>query len=188
MPEPPNSHRSPTKSRALRGLLHVAIALHVAAIAIAPSTIPPSSQLQRSSFRAVQPYLEVLNLNHGYHYFAPDPGESRLLAYRTADGRSGRLPSKQIKPRLLYHRYFMLTESQPRAGDDASRAAAHYAALRAGASKFAGGDVVELDRVTHRLARPQFIRAGFRLGDPEQFVIEPVVQPAAIPLPAPEAE
>ena len=52
--------------------------------------------------------------NHGYHFFAPEPGDSTLLAYEAhrADGTvvSGRIPNRDIVPRLLYHRHFMLTE------------------------------------------------------------------------------
>ena len=182
--------------------LHVLIAFHLAALVLAPATIPPSSQLQRTAFRGVETYLQMLNLNHGYHYFAPDPGESRLLEYELEDGTVGRFPDKSIEPRLLYHRYFMLSESQPMESADRDVAAKHYAALAAGIEKHTEQPVVEVREVIHRLARPQFIRAGFKLSDPEQYVIRPVwptpeaperlVVPRSesdvLPLPLPEAD
>ena len=167
-------------------LLHVWLVFHLAAIVIAPATIEPSSQLQRNGFLVVGPYLEAVSLNHGYHYFAPDPGESRLVE-ATWTGAGGqkqtrRLPDREIVPRLLYHRYFMITESQPQASDDPDRARQHYAAIENGFRRRYGwtGGHVELTRIRHRLARPQLIRAGFGLDDPEQYIAEPV-RPTTVP-------
>ena len=54
-------------------------------------------------------------MNQGHHFFAPDPGASTLVQYTVErpDGTilEGRMPNRQIVPRLLYHRHFMLTES-----------------------------------------------------------------------------
>jgi hypothetical protein len=56
-------------------------------------------------------------LNHGYAFFAPDPGPNHLVDYKVefADGRpavSGRFPDlSKERPRLLYHRHFMLSEA-----------------------------------------------------------------------------
>lgn len=183
--------------RAGFGVVHLLLVYHLVALVIAPATIPPSSQLQRNSFLAVGRYLEALSLNHGYHYFAPDPGESRLLEFETNTEERGRLPNRSIRPRLLYHRYFMLSESQPTATDDPQRARLHYASLAAGLRKHTGADSVRITRVTHELATPQFIRAGFLLGDEGQYRREPIgtfheagaVDPSehdALPLPPPE--
>ena len=70
-------------------------------------------------WKTLRPYLQVLYLDHGYHFFAPEPGESTLLAFvaERPDGTvvRGRLPDKAVQPRLLYHRYFMLTEHMNKA-------------------------------------------------------------------------
>lgn len=163
------------------------LAYHLLAITIAPATIPPSSELQRLAFLGVESYLNALSLNHGYHYFAPDPGESLLVEYRgrNADGQlvTGRLPDKAIQPRLLYHRYFMLTESQPRDGDDPRQAALHRQAIRRGIEKHTGLRDLEIVRLRHRLATPRLIRAGLRLDDAGQYDREPFAPPPSPALP-----
>lgn len=56
-------------------------------------------------------------LDHGYFFFAPNPGASHLVHYKVefADGREpieGRFPDlKQQQPRLKYHRHFMIAEN-----------------------------------------------------------------------------
>lgn len=156
------------------------LAYHVLAIAIAPSSIPPSSQLQRDSWLAFGPYLEAMYLNHGWHFFAPDPGASTLLEYRGIDSQGstveGRMPDKStMKPRLLYHRHFMLTEALPRMQDaDVNLRSGYYQALADGVGKMTGLKDVELIRVTHRLPTMQAVRAGFPLDDPAQYDSEPM--------------
>ncbi len=54
---------------------------HVAAIVIAPAAVSPSSDLIQAGWDLFQPYLQLLDLNHGYHFFAPEPGDSTLLAF-----------------------------------------------------------------------------------------------------------
>ncbi len=76
---------------------------------------------------ALKPYIDMMYLNHGYYFFAPNPGPSHLVVCvfndvdfsskpNTAEDINNHLerivyPDKAIqKPRLLYHRYFMYTE------------------------------------------------------------------------------
>jgi hypothetical protein len=61
------------------------------------------------------PYVEFAFLNHGYFFFAPEPGPSHLmqatLAFPDGSRSQIRYPDKQAqRPRLLYHRHFMLSE------------------------------------------------------------------------------
>jgi hypothetical protein len=61
------------------------------------------------------PYIEFAYLNHGYFFFAPEPGPSHLMNFQLtlADERQVSLtfPDKRNQwPRLLYHRHFMLAE------------------------------------------------------------------------------
>jgi hypothetical protein len=103
------------RQRILKLFGSLAIAAHLAAIFIAPASVPPASPLEQTAWEFCRPYLQAANLNHGYHFFAPEPGESTLLSFvgKTATGtiRHGVIPDKQLhRPRLLYHRYFMLTE------------------------------------------------------------------------------
>ncbi len=99
----------------LRGIVSILLMLHLTALIAAPMAVAPSSVLSARCWRLFQPYLEGAFLNHGYHFFAPEPGPSHLIRYelRMADGtvHEGVFPNlDEQKPRLLYHRHFMLTE------------------------------------------------------------------------------
>ena len=59
--------------------------------------------------------MDLLALNNGYRFFAPEPGPSHSIRYEfvLADGThgGGEFPDKRSQqPRLRYHRHFMLTE------------------------------------------------------------------------------
>ena len=69
----------------------------------------------------MKPYSQWLYINHGYFFFAPNPGPSHLIQYsldaQTAQSAEPNqtkihlLPDREKhRPRLLYHRYFMLSE------------------------------------------------------------------------------
>jgi len=63
----------------------------------------------------IRKYSEFAYLNHGYAFFAPNPGPSHLIGAQIADaaaeGIEQRYPDLRIhQPRLLYHRHFMLAE------------------------------------------------------------------------------
>jgi hypothetical protein len=147
------------------------LAFHLAAIVVAPASVDPSSELIQATWKVFQPYLDVLYLNHGYHFFAPEPAESTLLAYEAErpDGTvvRGRIPDRSIKPRLLYHRYFMLTEHMNGAPDELKNlwheSYARHIGRRVGASK------VKLVQQTHLLPTPERVRGGARLDDPDSY-------------------
>jgi hypothetical protein len=151
-------------------LLNVWLLYHLAAIVIAPWSVPPSSRLVQNAWRAVGAYVQILFLNHGYHYFAPEPGNSTLVAYvlEMPDGRreTGRIPNPGIWPRLLYHRHFMLTEFlassdgfPPKVREELVHAMARELCREHGAR------AVTLTKVTHRLPTMERIRAGGTLND-----------------------
>jgi hypothetical protein len=103
----------PRRRAVVSGLL----VLHVIAAVSAPwAAPPPSSQLARRVAGFFEPYLFAAYLNHGYRFFAPDPGPSHLVRYEVQlpDGsvREGRFPDPhRHRPRLLYHRHFMISET-----------------------------------------------------------------------------
>jgi len=159
-------------------LVNVWLVYHLAAIVLAPWSVPPASRLVQNSWRAVGAYDQILFLNHGYHYFAPEPGNSTLVAYvlEMPDGslQTGRIPNRDIHPRLLYHRHFMLTESL--ASDDLSPSV-RTELIRAMARELCRehhARRVTLSRVTHRLPSMEFVRAGGALDDPESYTEEPL--------------
>jgi len=106
----------------IKGLLSILIALHIAAVFVGPLAFACNAGRLPSPFVTAiygvfQPYIELIYLNHGYFFFAPDPGPSHLVDYKVEfdDGRppvTGRIPDLATeRPRLLYHRHFMLAEA-----------------------------------------------------------------------------
>jgi hypothetical protein len=91
---------------------------HLAAVFLAPMSIPPTSQLVMDLAQRppVQWYLDALYLNHGYYFFAPDPGDGHLIYFDIYDQqgnaiKQGKFPDWDVQwPRLWYHRHFMLAD------------------------------------------------------------------------------
>ncbi len=66
--------------------------------------------------RMVAPVHQVLFLGHGYRFFGPDPGPSHLVYYEITNPDDslveGHFPDRDFhSPRLIYHRWFMLSET-----------------------------------------------------------------------------
>ena len=155
-------------------LLNCWLAYHVFAVFIAPAGMPPSSPLLVDVSQVARPYNDLLFLNHGYHYFAPDPGPSTLIAYaaeRQGDvAATGRFPDPSIRPRLLYHRYFMLAENVESFPDEFREEV--YTAYARHFSKLHDTDRIVLTRLIHEPSSIPRIRAGGRLSDPETYFEE----------------
>jgi hypothetical protein len=103
-------------------VISILVSLHLAAVVAPPlafigTTRAGSSPAAESIARLLRPYSGAFYLNHGYAFFAPDPGPNHLVDFKVefADGRKtveGRFPNlAEERPRLLYHRYFMLSEA-----------------------------------------------------------------------------
>lgn len=174
---PPESNTTlPPRRRWLRRLVSLVILYHVAAIIVAPSAVAPSSEIVQVAWRAFRPYLQFLYLNHGYHFFAPEPSSSTLVGYTLEfeDGKTetGRFPHRGIAPRLLYHRHFMLSEFLGFVDDEVEqpwhRSYARHLCRTYGARK------VSLSRITHLLPTPQAVRDGRTLDDSEGFTEVPL--------------
>jgi hypothetical protein len=98
------------------------IALHVTAVFLPPLAFACRGEFGSSSPFAdglaswLRPYSQLMYLDHGYFFFAPNPGPSHLVRYRAEfdDGRppvEGTFPHLATqRPRLIYHRHFMLAE------------------------------------------------------------------------------
>ncbi len=66
-------------------------------------------------YQVVDGYSQFMYLDHGYAFFAPDPGPSHYYVadVRSASGEETKLKYPDLSqqwPRLLYHRHFMLAE------------------------------------------------------------------------------
>ncbi len=169
--------RVPGKFRkAGHGLLSLWLAFHVFCVFIAPASMPPSSPVLSGARELVLPYLQALFLNHGYHFFAPDPGASTLIAWsipRESDVPvRGRFPDPAICPRLLYHRYFMLAENIDSFPDE-MQDQVYMAIARHFADRHQAREIT-LSRILHHPSSISRVLAGGRLTDPGTFTEEPL--------------
>lgn len=157
--------------RWVRRIISAWLAFHVVAIIAAPAAVQPASQLAGRACELILPYLGALYLDHGYHFFAPEPVHSTLLGYVAERGDGtvvrGRIPDRKTQPRLLYHRYFMLSERMSEAPEGLERlwheSYASHIARETGAVR------VTLIEQIHRLPTMELIREGGSLTDPEGF-------------------
>lgn len=159
--------------------VNVWLVYHLIAIVVAPASVPPSSALVRNAWRGFSHYLQLFHLNHGYHFFAPEPGPGSFVVYRVerADGTAveGRFPDRAIWPRLLYHRHFMLSEQFDTVPERPVNLRGRW--VRSVAKHLChehGGVRVELIRVRHLLPRMDMVRNGVRLDDPESYANQPL--------------
>ncbi len=145
----------------------------------------------------ISPYANATYLNHGYAFFAPDPGSSFLLraSMEFDDGRETihrTMPDLQVDwPRLRYHRHFMLSEHlnasfipavpPPEVANNPAELAvwqrrrAMYEARRDAIvnhlQKKHGAARVRLRRVEHRLLDPfEFSQSNRSINDPDTFI------------------
>lgn len=155
---------------------NAALAYHLFAICIAPAGMPPASPLLVNLAQYARSYNNLLFMNHGYHYFAPDPGPSTLISYssdRPGDiPVKGTFPSKDIRPRLLYHRYFMLAENIGAFPDETQEQI--FMAYANHFRKQHGTETIVLNRITHQPSSIARIQAGGRIDDPETYLEVPV--------------
>jgi hypothetical protein len=195
----------------LRAIASVVIVFHMSAVIVAALVAaPPFSPAWIAIADVFRTYINAADLNHGYRFFAPDPGPSHLVDYHLefADGttRDGRFPNlDEERPRLLYHRYFMLSEHLnnfygmwqealarsngplPRAVDrrELVDEAARYKQLyRAFARSYGdellrrtGAKRVTLKLVEHAIPPPQDVARGQRIDDEKLFQVKDTLGP-----------
>jgi hypothetical protein len=109
-------------SRPWRAVVSAAIVFHLLALVAEPmrmfsqSSLRPGAPHTQSLRGLVAPYCEFLFLDHGYFFFAPNPGPNHLIEARIQGPSSRgviveRIPDRSVHwPRLYYHRHFMLSE------------------------------------------------------------------------------
>lgn len=186
---PPAGCRWSGRARAAASLL---VVLHLVAVLVGPMSVS-RSVLAGAWGTFFVPYLQAAYLDHGYKFFAPDPGPSHLVRYELefADGRrrAGLFPNRQTQwPRLLYHRHFMLSEfvnSLPRDPEWDPRlswerqplSAAEKAYVRSYAAhllKEHGARRVTLELVEHAIPFPQDVLDGMPLDHPSLYRTRPL--------------
>lgn len=171
--------------------------------------------------RSMAPYVDWMYLDHGYFFFAPNPGPSHLVAIQSKVPEPPRASSlrgdaivfpnrNEHWPRLLYHRYFMLSEfynnsfaptalsqqdksdrmfverweSDRRFYEVLQRSISKSAFVGKRAMQGADGLGVELLRLERPLPGPEEILKGVRrLGDSRELIVLPEgPEPAVEPL------
>jgi hypothetical protein len=101
----------------LQRLLSVAIAYHLLAVFVgAWIGSPPTSPFAEFVAQPFRSYIAIADLNHGYRFFAPNPGPSHIFRYRLTFGdgstHESQFPDRREQwPRLFYHRHLMLSEN-----------------------------------------------------------------------------
>jgi hypothetical protein len=167
----PTSARRSWGNRLIRWGASVWVIAHFTAVLAAASSVGPTSPLIIEIWKPFRPYLQALYLNHGYSFYAPQPSPTTLLAYEVErpDGTvaRGRILDRTTEPRLLYHRYLLLTEHMgliPPAGlQDWYKSYARHLC-----HKF-GGKRVGLTRLIHYPATMEMVRSGAGLNDPLSY-------------------
>jgi hypothetical protein len=162
-------------------LVSLLIGWHLLAVALAPMSLPPTSQLvvDLAQRPPMQWYLDLLYLNHGYHFFAPDPGPGHLIRYEIFDNRGGLIeqaefPNPKVHwPRLYYHRYFMLADQVGLPSDDEQyRKFWQRKYLEAYAQQLLrqhDGHSIRIRWVAHYSLPPLLAEQGRKLNDPEGY-------------------
>lgn len=157
-------------------LVNVWLVFHLFAIVVCPASVEPSSPLIQSAFFQVSPYLHLLYLDHGFHFFAPEPGASTLVSYQLVlpDGstKTGQFPNRSISPRLLYHRHFMLTEFLGNGPEELEPLVAR--AMARNLCRQTGAVQVTLTKVEHFPPGIEDIEKGRELNDPQFFNETPI--------------
>jgi hypothetical protein len=191
-----------TPSLTMRIVLSMLLLVHLTAVFIPPFTFATASGPGSTSpfaepiMSALRPYIEVMYLDHGYFFFAPNPGPSHLLRAKLefADGRKPvevTFPDLKVqRPRLLYHRHFMLAEqlhadfaspqsppgtvTNPEQFENWQQARQRYEGRRKSFEEHLravyGASQVTLTRVEHTLLGPsEFLETGKSLGAADTY-------------------
>ena len=100
-----------------RTIISLLLLGYLGVLLLGPLSNPIASEyLTGPMARAVAPVHRVLFQGHGYRFFAPEPGPGHFVECRFTmkDGSESvsRFPDRAVhRPRLMYHRWFMLAET-----------------------------------------------------------------------------
>ncbi|MGI9474489.1 MAG: hypothetical protein ACR2NZ_23330 [Rubripirellula sp.] len=110
----------PAISKRVRLGLSFLIIGHLLAVVLPPLSLQTRGPVGQSPsvstlLRVVEGYSQMVYIDRGYAFFAPDPGPSHLIQAEITSKEGSRVelmfPDRSEQwPRLLYHRHFMLSE------------------------------------------------------------------------------
>ena len=186
----------------LRVLISVVVVWHLLVVFLSPLSVPPSSQVvvDIAQSPSVRWYSDQLYLNHGYHFFGPEPPVNQLVRYQVRSDTGeliaeGEFPDKQAqRPRLFYHRHMMLADQANLGPPDIDRDEWLRLSMRAYGRELLrkhDGASVRVDCVRHGLLFPGQSQAGDDPNAPAMFTPVASVEESAAaleqPLPVPAA-
>jgi len=193
---------------AWRVLASLLVAAHVLAVFVAPwdlatgAALPPGYLAPTDSLgRPMRPstdewqqpvitrslrgffnhYLNLLYLNHGYEFFAPDPAGTHRIDYHVTkpDGTvvEGKFPDLSAQwPRLLYHRHMMLAAQSEMINNQLVMMAERSGVRRPFSGQMFAehlatlhGGQAHLDLKIHMLLSQKNVLEGIQLDDPSTF-------------------
>ena len=171
---------APGLSMAWRITLSALITWHLLAVFLSPFSVPPSSEVvtRLAQSKAIRWYTDPLYLNHGYHFFGPEPPVNQLIRYAVLDEggqviAEGEFPNlDQQWPRLYYHRHMMLADQSTLAPGSSAEESIRLS-LRAYARHLLRtheGAEARLDCVRHEQLSPFEVQQEEDPNAPERFV------------------
>jgi hypothetical protein len=170
---PATPPRRPLKTE-WKVLISIVLLGHLTAVVAAPMAVAPQSQLAGEVWDWCRKYLDAAYLNHGYHFFGPDPGPSHLVRYviEKPDGTTveGEFPNRDEHwPRLLYHRHFMLSERLAAGPDNDPWIRAYAQSYARHLYKLHDAEQVTLYLRRHLIPYPDQVLGGMKLDDPNLY-------------------
>ncbi len=169
---PPSDSTSRKRpNRVLRYFINIWVVLHFTAVIAAAATVGSGSGYVLAVWQIFHPYLQVLFLNHGFNFYAPEPSATTMMAFEAerTDGSfaSGQIPDPALRPRLLYQRHLLLTEHIGLVPDNERdpwyRSYARHLCRKFGATK------VHLTLIRHEPIPMEIFRSGGQLDSPFTF-------------------
>ena len=161
----------------MRWVVNLWLVFHLVAIIIAPAAMDPSSELARSDMGRVpalsrSPCTSTTATTSSRPSPRKAPSCRSRPSARTGPSSAGESRTERRQPRLLYHRYFMLTEHMKQSPEEFRdrwhESYAQHLGREYGASR------VKLIQQTHLLSSMERIREGGRLTDPESYEDHPL--------------
>jgi hypothetical protein len=177
--EPPSGWPSWAKA-----IVSVIVVWHLLVVFLSALAKTPTSPLMMNIANSaiMRWYSEPLYLNHGYSFFAPEPGPGHVIEYTLYDKANNqietfRYPSKREQwPRLYYHRFMMLADQIDAFPDEQLRTLRAEGIL----ARFAfqvlrehpTAERVTARRLTHFLTTREDFLNGKSFDDPDRWQVD----------------